>query len=250
MNSIDDLSIHQEDRDRGPEGPRSRSGDPRPDYPVGYNSASRLGAVAYQRLPVMQGSGFSLRIQRPAGLRADGVYPTPSEAVNSSRTNPRLQRAVRGIGVVGRRPSIARTRESSPRHAAFFQTPAAWARADRPASLVLSAAAAAAPRPGAPPLTDLEITACPRAARPPRPGASGALTDRPAARAAGSRASSAARSGAGSRGTSRGREGGGRADGAWSVEPRTPREVLLSMSPPPARSIGHAFFDAASPELL
>ena len=47
----------------------------------------------------MQGSGFSLRIRRPAGLRDDGVYPTPSEAVNSSRTNPRLQRAVRGIGM-------------------------------------------------------------------------------------------------------------------------------------------------------
>ena len=109
--SVENLAINQETHEKERTAGTS--------HPVGWNTASRIGVTAYNRLPVIQGSGFSLRLQKPAGLRANDVYPTPSEAVNSSRTNPGLQRAVRGVGVVGCRPCVSRCRQSSPRYAAF-----------------------------------------------------------------------------------------------------------------------------------
>ena len=63
-----------------------------------------LDFQSYIKHDTLQGSGFSTKLMRLDTLRAADVYLSPSEALNSSRSNRRLHRAVQTVGVVGLPP--------------------------------------------------------------------------------------------------------------------------------------------------
>jgi hypothetical protein len=227
-------------------------------YPrVGWGDSSRLDPASYQRLRVVQGSGFSKRIQKPSGLQTNDVYPTASEAINSSRTNYRLQNAIRDVGVVGRPPSLCSSRNGADDPSSFAAASPrsrirAWARGELPSALAVSGTAhgRAGPHPRSTSHTPRDAATAP--ARPAVrvhnlsfPGAdasAGGHFDRAGGRSARSGL------GPGSRGASGGSDGGASLS-RGGAEQRTPREVLLSISPPAAAERLQAFLAEGSPDL-
>ena len=59
---------------------------------------------SYIRHEVLNGTGFSIKLMQLDTLRTFGSYPSPSEALDSSRSNRRLHRAVQTVGLVGLPP--------------------------------------------------------------------------------------------------------------------------------------------------
>ncbi len=66
--------------------------------------ARNIGFDAYIKHDVLKGSGFSTKLLKLDMLRLASAYPSPSEALNSCRSNRRLHRSVQTVGVVGLPP--------------------------------------------------------------------------------------------------------------------------------------------------